>query len=86
MAEGLQGLPLQSQFCWKEGSHVFDTQINAPQAPVLADDTDIFIGWMKKLKHREKTSVLYWVGGSARSLVPCSNHCLSLGFGLHLSL
>lgn len=66
MAEGLQGLSLQSQFCWKEGSCVFDAQINAPWALVLADDTDIFIGWMKKLKHKETTSVLYWVGGSAR--------------------
>lgn len=86
MAEGLQGLSWQSQLCWKEGSHVFDAQINAPWAPGLADDTDIFMGWMKKLKHKEKTSVLYWVGVSARSLVPCSDHCLSLGFCVHLSL
>lgn len=68
MAEGLQGLSLQGQFCWKEGSHVFDTQINSLWAPALEDDTDIFIAWMKKLKHKETTSVLYWVGSSARSL------------------
>lgn len=68
MADGLQGLPLQGQFCWKEGSHVFDAQINSLWAPALEDDTDIFIAGMKKLKHKETASVLYWVGGSARSL------------------
>lgn len=68
MAEVHQGLSLQGQFCWKEGSHVFDAQINSLWAPALEDDTNIFIAWMKKVKHKETTSVLYWVGGSAGSL------------------